>query len=166
MKPLRDLWKACPVLFVFCTNVSASQDVDPAQIVASPQDYVGKSVRVKVLFNKIHNVYRGWEEEANLKQDRTIKFTARPLNEMACYADKTDGNEKILGGLRRGQEMVLTGHVKKCKVEARIKGERETVKRRIKGPAVYVFIVSEIESVGETPPPRFPGMRQRRRRGW
>ncbi len=147
-------------------SIGAYQEVEPGQLIMSPEDYVGRYITIRVKFIKIRNVYRGWEEQANLKQDRTIKFIAAPLNEIPCYANKTNENEEIFGKLRRGQELVISGHIKKCKMESRIKGERRTVKRKVKGPRVYVFMVKKVESVGEAPSGRFPrrGRRFRFRR--
>jgi|LAHU01.1.fsa_nt_gb hypothetical protein len=129
-----------------------AEETDPAGLVANPRGHIGRTVTITVRFGKIHNVFRGWEAEANLKAATKIKFTAMPLAEIACYADKNDRNAELLGGLRPGQEVTLTGHLKKFRIEARIKGERHTVKRSVKGSEVYGFIVQRIEEVGEEPP--------------
>jgi len=114
-----------------------------------------------VRFGKINTIARGWEDQANLK--RKIQFLVSPLAELSCYADRNDENEKTIGGLRRGQEVTLTGTVRKYKIEARVKGERHTVKRTVQGSEVYAFIVSKIESVGEVGPEGPPGMMMKRR---
>lgn len=48
--------------------------------------------------------------------------------------------------------MTLTGHLKKFRLETKIKGERRTVKRSVKGSELYGFIVQRIEEIGEAPP--------------
>lgn len=148
------------------SGASAAEEVDPGRIVASPRDWVNRTATIRVRFGKINNVFHGWEEQANLKPSRYIKFIVAPLAEIACYAEKTDENEKLLGGLRPGQEITLTGRIRKEKFEARVKGERTTVKRTVKGSEVYAFVVSKIESVGEAPSegPRGMGMRRMMRR--
>ncbi len=153
---------ACVVMgSLSCHCLNAAQEMDPNEIIARPKDYVGKSVTIKVRFGKVINTFRGWEDQANL--NRKIKFVAGPLAEIACYADRTDQNEKLISGLTRGQEMTLTGHIKKSKIEAKIKGERHTVKRTVKGAEVYGFIVTKIESIGEAGGPMGPpGMMMRR----
>jgi len=140
----------------------AAEEVDPGRIVVSPRDWVNRTATVTVRFRKINNIFRGWEEQANLKPSRYIKFIAEPLAEIACYAEKNEENESLIGSLRPGQEITLTGYIKKGKFEAQVKGERETVKRTVKGSEVYAFIVKKIESVGEEPPRGKPGMEMRR----
>lgn len=142
-----------------CGPVRAGEEMDPGRLVANPRDYLGKTVTITVRFGKINNVFRGWEGEANLKASSKIKFIAMPLAEIACYADKNDENEKLLGGIRPGQEMTLTGYMRKYKMEAKIKGERHTVKRTVKGSEIYGFMVKKIDEVGEAAPggPGGPG---------
>lgn len=155
---------------VFCSHMDAAEQVDASQLIVSPDKYAGRTVKITVRFNKINTLFRGWEDQANLKQSRKIKFMAIPLGEIACYADKTDANEEILGKLKRGQDLTISGYLKKCKMETKIKvngdGPRRdrTVKREIKGSAIFVFIVKKIDSVGEAPSGRFPGMGRDRRR--
>jgi len=153
---------ACVVVgFFTCDCLNAAEEVDPNEIIARPKDYVGKTVTVKVRFRKVNNVFRGWEDQANL--NRKLKFISSPFAEIACYADRTDQNEELISGLKPGQEMTLTGHIKKSKMEAKIKGERHTVKRTVKGAEVYGFVVTKIESVGEAKGPMgAPGMMMRR----
>lgn len=127
----------------------AGEEVDPGTLVADPRGHLGRTVTTTVRFGKINNVFRGWESEANLKASTKIKFVAMPLAEIACYADKNDENEKVLGGLRPGQEVTLTGYLRKYKMEAKIKGERHTVTRTVKGAEAYGFIVKSIDEVGE-----------------
>ncbi|NLW95246.1 MAG: hypothetical protein GXY35_11725 [Chlamydiae bacterium] len=129
-----------------------AEETDPAGLVANPRGFVGRTVTITVRFGKINNVFRGWEAEANLKASTKIKFAAMPLAEIACYAEKNDRNAELLGGLRRGQEVTLTGHLKKFRLETKIKGERRTVKRSVKGSELYGFIVQRIEEIGEAPP--------------
>lgn len=148
----------CMVALGACRCLHAAEEVDPGRIVASPKDYTGKTVTTTVRFMKINNVFRGWEEQANLKAGRTIKFIASPLKEIACYADETDENEELLGGLKPGQELTITGYIKKGKMEAKIKGERETRKRTVKGGELYGFVVKKIENVGEAPAFGRPGI--------
>jgi hypothetical protein len=161
MRPFFSFLSACVIVgFVTCHCLNAAEEVDPKEIVTSPKDYAGKTVTIKVRFGKVNNVFRGWEDQANL--NRKIKFIARPLAEIACYADKTDENEELISGLKPGQEMTLTGYIKKSKMEARVKGERHTVKRTVKGTAIYGFVVNKIESVGEAKGPAgAPGMMRR-----
>lgn len=148
MKPVISFLAACAVSgFVVCPFLRAAEEVDPRDIVANPKSYVGKTVTITVRFGKVNNVLRGWEDQANL--NRKLKFVASPLAEIACYADRTDANEELVAGLKPGQELTLTGYVKKGKMEARIKGERHTVKRTVKGAEVYGFVVTKIEGVGE-----------------
>ena len=142
----------------------AEEEIDPGRVVANPRDYVGRTVTVTVRFGKINNVFRGWEGEANLKASAKIKFVAMPLAEIACYADKNDENEKLLGGLRPGQELTMTGYIRKYKMEAKVKGERRTVKRTVKGSEIYGFIVKRIDEVGESAPGGPGGMMPRGRR--
>lgn len=146
----------------------AGEEVDPGVLVANPRGHLGKTVTVTVRFGKINNVFRGWEAEANLRAATKIKFIAMPLAEIACYADKNDKNEELLGGLRPGQEVTLTGYLKKFKHEVKVKGERRTVKRTVKGSEIYGFIVRQIEGVGEAVPggpgERMPGGRRMMRR--
>lgn len=138
----------CVLLGLFpCRIVNASEAVEPGQIVMSPEDYVRRDVSINVVFQKINNRYEPWEEQANLRQDRTIKFNVSPLNEIACYADKVPDIEKVLGSARKGQQFVLSGYLKKCKREVKVKGERDTYKRTAKGGERYVFIVKKVESV-------------------
>ncbi|MCX6339890.1 MAG: hypothetical protein NTX71_08225 [Candidatus Aureabacteria bacterium] len=162
MRSLLSFLSACVVVgFVTCHCLNAAEEVDPKEVVTSPKDYIGKTVTIKVRFGKVNNVFRGWEDQANL--NRKIKFIVSPLAEIACYADKTDENEELISGLKPGQEVTITGHIKKAKMEARVKGERHTVKRTVKGSAVYAFVVSKIESVGEAMGPGgAPGMMMRR----
>jgi hypothetical protein len=153
---------ACAVTgFVVCHSLSAAEEADPKAIVANPRRYVGKKVTIKVRFGKVNNVFRGWEDQANL--NRKLKFVASPLAEIACYADRTAENERLIAGLRLGQEMTLTGYVKKGKIKARIKGERHTVKRTVKGARAYGFVVTKIESVGRAGAARGPQRRMNRR---
>lgn len=133
--------------FLICRSLCAAEEADPKEIVAGPKNYVGKTVTITVRFGKVNNVFRGWEDQANL--NRKLKFVASPLAEIACYADRTAENEDLIAGLTTGQEMTLTGYVKKGKIEARIKGERHTVKRTVKGAEAYGFVVTKIESVGK-----------------
>lgn len=134
-----------------CGPAGAGDEVDPGMLVANPRGFLGRTVTTTVRFGKISNVFRGWEGEANLKASTKIKFIAMPLAEIACYADKSDENGKLLGGLRPGQEVTLTGYLRKYKMEARVKGERRTVTRTVKGSEIYGFIVKKIEEVGEAP---------------
>lgn len=136
----------------------AAEEIDPGTIVTNPRAYLGRTVTVTVRFGKINNIFRGWESEANLKPATKIKFIAMPLAEIACYADKNAENEELIGGLRPGQELTVTGYVKKYKMEAKVKGERHTVKRSVQGSEVYGFVVKKIESVGEAPQGRPGGM--------
>ncbi len=139
---------ACAVVgFIACHSLCAAAEVDPKAIVANPKSYIGKTVTITVRFGKVNNVSRGWENQANL--NRKLKFIAIPLAEIACYADRTDENEDLIASLKTGQEITLTGHIKKGKIEARIKGDRHTVKRTVTGTEVYGFVVTKIESVGE-----------------
>jgi len=134
--------------FVVCSSLPAAEEVNPKDIVTRPKNYIGKTVTIKVRFGKVKNVFRGWEDQANL--NRKLKFVASPLAQIACYANRTAENEKLIAGLKVGQEMTLTGYIKKGKISARIKGERHTVKRTVKGAEAYAFVVTKIESVGKT----------------
>lgn len=147
-----------------CGPARAEEEIDPGKVVANPRDYVGRTVTITVRFGKINNVFRGWEGEANLKASSKIKFIAMPLAEIACYADKNDENEKLLGGIRLGQELTMTGYIRKYKIEAKVKGERRTVKRTVKGSEIYGFIVKKIDAVGESAPGGPGGMMPRGRR--
>ncbi|MEJ2746087.1 MAG: hypothetical protein P8123_10465 [bacterium] len=139
---------ACAVTgFVVCHSLPAAEEANPKEITASPKKYVGRTVTIKVRFGKVNNVFRGWEDQANL--NRKLKFRASPLAEIACYVNRTAENEKLIAGLNVGQEMTLTGYVKRSKIKARIKGDRRTVKRTVKGAAAYAFVVTKIESVGK-----------------
>lgn len=156
----------CLAAALLAGSAAAYEKVEPGVIVMSPEDYVGRYVTIDVVFGKVSNRYEPWEEQANLKQDRTIKLIVSPLSEIVCYADKVPDNEKAIGGLRPGQKLVLSGYIKKCRREVKVKGERETVKRTAKGGERYVFMVKKIESVGEAAPPSAErGMGRRRRRG-
>lgn len=134
--------------FVVCNSLPAAEEANPKDIVARPKNYIGRTVTIKVRFGKVNNIFRGWEDQANL--NRKLKFVASPLAEIACYADRNAENEKLIAGLKTGQEMTLTGYIKKGKITARIKGERHTVKRTVKGAEAYGFVVTKIESVGKT----------------
>jgi len=151
------------LLCVLCPILSMAEEVEPEKIVVNPREFAEKTVTTKIHFLKINNVFRGWENEANLKAGRTIKFIVNPLREIACYADKTDENEKLLAGLKPGQEMTITGYIKKCKMKAEVKGERRTVKRTVQGAEMYAFVVKKIESVGEPPAGPLTGMGGMRR---
>lgn len=143
--------KKCMLLAVFCvcaaSVIRAAEETDPGSIVANPKKHIGQTVTITVQFRKINNVFRGWEDQANL--NNKIKFIAQPLGEIACYADKTAENEELIGGLKLGQEVTLTGAIRKYKFEAKVKGERNTVKRTVKGSEIYGFIVRKVENVGE-----------------
>ena len=162
----------CFILVCFaCQPLGAYEEVAPGQLVTSPEDYVGRYVTIKVNFGKIDNVYQPWEHSANLKQDKTIKLFVTPLREISCYADKIPDNEKALGALSPGQELTISGYIKKCKATRKVKvdGERGsgTVKTKVKGADRYVFIIKKIDSVGEAAAPapaQGQGMRGRRRR--
>lgn len=147
-----------------CGSAGGGDEIDPGALVANPREYAGRTVTVTVRFGKITNVFRGWEAEANLKAGTKIKFIAMPLADIACYADKNDENEELLGGLRPGQELTLTGYIRKCKMEAKVKGERRTVKRTVKGSEIYGFIVKKIDRVGDAAAGGPEGMPPRGRR--
>ncbi|MCX6353727.1 MAG: hypothetical protein NTZ78_02340 [Candidatus Aureabacteria bacterium] len=160
--PIR-LGMSVVLLSLLCPILSMAEEVEPEKIVVNPREYAGKTVTTKVNFWKINNVFHGWENEANLKAGRTIKFIANPLREIACYADKTDENEKLLAGLKPGQKLTVIGYIKKCKMKAEVKGERRTFKRTVEGAEAYAFVVKKIESVGEPPAGSLPGMGGMRR---
>jgi hypothetical protein len=145
-----------------CPFAKAAESPEASQIVVSPEKYVGRQVTITVQFMKINNRFLGWEEQANLKQERLIKFNAAPLGEIACYADKSPDNEKTIGGLKKGQEIEITGTMREYDMEARVKGEKRTVTRKVKGPEIHAFIVKKIESVGEAPTGPAGGMKMRR----
>ncbi|MDD5555991.1 MAG: hypothetical protein PHN82_01950 [bacterium] len=130
-------------------GLGAAEETDPGRIVANPGSFINRNVTITVGFGKISNVFHGWEGEANL--NRKIKFLVQPLGRIACYADQTRENEKLLGNLSPGQELTITGNVRKYKFEAKIKGERRTVKRTVKGSEIYGFIVRKIDRVGAAP---------------
>lgn len=156
----------CLAAALLAGSAAAYEKVEAGVIVMSPEDYVGRYVTMTVRFGKVDNVYRGWEEQANLKQDRTIKFSVSPLSKIACYADRVPDNEKLIGGLSPGQELVVSGYVKKCKMERKTKHEGGTKKSSTKGVNIYVFVVKKIESVGEAAAPSAGrGMGRRRRKG-
>jgi hypothetical protein len=115
-------------MLFYCRYLEAADEVDPKEIVANPREFINRTVTVKVTFVKINNVFRGWEDQANLRAGKYIKFITRPLGEIACYADKTDENTELIGGLKFEQEVTLTGYIKKAKFEARVKGEHKTWK--------------------------------------
>jgi hypothetical protein len=149
-------------MLFYCRYLEAADEVDPKEIVANPREFINRTVTVKVTFVKINNVFRGWEDQANLRAGKYIKFITRPLGEIACYADKTDENTELIGGLKFEQEVTLTGYIKKAKFEARVKGEHKTWKGTVKGSEVYAFVVKKIENVGEAPEKGAPGMLMRR----
>ncbi|MCX6356761.1 MAG: hypothetical protein NT045_02620 [Candidatus Aureabacteria bacterium] len=144
------------------SGARAAEAIDPGQIVVNPKGFVGKEVTITVRFGKIEARRLGWESEANLGQGKKIKFIVAPLKEIACYADTTKDNQEEIGSLARGQELVLTGRIRKYKATAKVKGEERTIHRTVKGMEIYAFIVSRIESVGDAPQGLMPGMKMRR----
>ncbi|MDP8249033.1 MAG: hypothetical protein P9M00_12895, partial [Candidatus Tritonobacter lacicola] len=64
----------CLAAALLAGSAAAYEKVEPGVIVMSPEDYVGRYVTIDVVFRKVSNRYDPWEEQANLKQDRTIKL--------------------------------------------------------------------------------------------
>jgi len=128
------------------------KEADPARIAADPDAYVGEAVTVAVKFTKIDNGSEPWEEQANLKASSKIKFTAAPLAEIKCYADRTQRNTEALTGLKKGKKLILTGAIRRYRTKVQVTyhrkvkatGKRITVEREEKGRIRYAFIVKTI----------------------
>jgi len=128
------------------------KEADPARIAADPDAYVRKAVTVAVKFTKIDNGSEPWEEQANLKASSKIKFTAAPLAEIKCYADRTQRNMEALTALKKGKKLILTGAIRRYRTKVKVTYHRKakatgkwiTVKREEKGRIRYAFIVETI----------------------
>jgi len=148
----------CAAVFAFTAfpRLAAAAEADPARIALDPDAYVGKAVTVAVKFSKIDNGHEPWEEQANLKASRMLKFTAVPLAEIRCYADRTRLNMEALAGLKKGTRLILSGVVRRYRAKVKVTshrkdkatGKRRTVERVEKGRVRYAFIVETIARAG------------------
>jgi len=140
-------------LGVYCpARTAVLKEADPARVAADPEAYVWKAVTVAVKFTKIDNGSEPWEERANLKSSKMIKFTAAPFAKIKCYANRTQQNIEALTGLRKGEKLILTGTVRRYWAKAQITydrnvratGKRVTVERDAEERARYAFVVETI----------------------
>jgi hypothetical protein len=148
----------CAAVFTFAAflRLAAAAEADPARIALDPDAYVGKAVTVTVKFSKIDNGREPWEEQANLKSSRMVKFTAVPLAGIKCYVDRTRLNMEALGGIKKGTRLVLSGAVRRYRARVKVTlhrkdkatGKRRTVERTEKGRVRYAFIVETIARTG------------------
>ncbi len=134
-------------------SVEAAFGADAARIVLSPDAYVGKTVALAVKFTRIESKREAWEKQAHLNANLKIKFTAVPLNEIKCYADRTQRNLEALTGLKKGKMLILTGALRRYRMNVKTYYHTDRgvkVKRQEKGRirTRYAFIVDTIMRAG------------------
>lgn len=115
----RALFWAAAAWLSALARAAAGGEVDAARIAADPGAYAGASVTVAVSFGRIDNGREPWEEQGDLKMSRVVKFSTPSLGGMRCYAKRTARNMDALTGLAKGERLILTGAVKRCRPAVR-----------------------------------------------
>ncbi|NLW95247.1 MAG: hypothetical protein GXY35_11730 [Chlamydiae bacterium] len=134
----------------------ATEEADARRLAVDPEAYVGRRVAIEAKFSRIDNGRDPWEEQANLKASRMVKFTAAPLGGLKCYAARSRRNVDALAELKRRDRIVLVGAVKRYRTSRKVSVTRRSkatgrwikTEREERGRVRYGFVVDSIERDG------------------